>query len=158
VVLAPLAGAAAYLAFMQAATGDYLAHVHATVFYPSQWSVGNVVKPWVLVENFLAVSALHNVLHSALDRVFFVGFLASMPLVYRKVDRPLFLFYLTMGLQPLLGSFMSYMRYLLPAFPLYIAYARGFEGRPRLMRTAVGLGVGLQAFAVLFFAGAYWVA
>jgi hypothetical protein len=35
VVLAPLAGAAAYLAFMQAATGDYLAHVHATVFYPS---------------------------------------------------------------------------------------------------------------------------
>jgi hypothetical protein len=136
--LAPVAGAVVYMLAMEAATGDPLVHVHSVTLYASQWSLSNVVRPDHLWSNFFSGPVLfHALIGSALDRAFFVFFLASAPLVYRKVDKPLFVFYLSTGFVPLLGGFMSYMRYLLPAFPLYIAYGEFFAQRRRTMLITV---------------------
>jgi hypothetical protein len=49
------------------------------------------------------------------------------------------------------------MRYLLPAFPLYLAYARFFEGKARLLRGVIAVMLFFRAIFVLFFGRFYWV-
>jgi hypothetical protein len=66
-----------------------------------------------------------------MDRAFFAILVASLPLVWRKTDVPLALFATVMVLQPFLGSFMSYTRLAMVAFPVYIAWASMLEGRDR---------------------------
>lgn len=64
---------------------------------------------------------LHDPNNSLIDRLFFIIFLLSLPVIWRKTDRILFALSLVMGLVPLLGSFMSYTRYVLMIFPFFIA-------------------------------------
>jgi Gpi18-like mannosyltransferase len=158
--LAPLLGVAVHLGYMQAVTGDYLMHVHAQNLYGAQWQFANLFKPWVFAQEIFGRGlTFHSQLNSALDRVFFLGFLLSAPLVYRRVSLPLFLLYAVLGLlPPLMGSFMAYTRLLLPAFPLYIAWADYLRTRPRLLRGAVTLMVLMQAAAILAHTSSRWVA
>jgi Dolichyl-phosphate-mannose-protein mannosyltransferase len=158
--LAPLLGVAAHLGYMQAVTGDYLMHVHAQDLYGAQWNLVNVLKPWVFAhEIFGRGLTFHSQLNSSLDRLFFLGFLLSAPLVYRRVSLPLFLLYAALGLlPPLMGSFMAYTRFLLPAFPLYIAWADYLRTRPRLLRGAVTLMALMQFAAILAHTSSRWVA
>jgi hypothetical protein len=93
-----------------------------------------------------------------LDRLFFAVYLASAPLVYRKVDLPLFVYYLSIGLVPLLGSFMSYTRYLLPAFPLYVAYADIFARHQKAMMVVVVAMVLVQYLFIGLHVRNIWVA
>jgi hypothetical protein len=158
VVVAPIAGAAAYLAFMQLATGDALAHVHAARLYPARWEVTTLLQPWELWETtFGRGLTLHGQLDSSVDRLLFVGFVASAPLVYRKVGLPLFAFYVLLGMQPLMGSYMSYARYLLLAFPLFIAWGAYFEEHPRAMAPLVMVMVLVQALSVMAHTSSRWV-
>jgi hypothetical protein len=155
----PLLSGAVYLLLMWHLTGDALAHVRAAGTYASGWDVKNVVQPWKLITNLYAHGlSPHGYVNSFVDRVFFAGFLASIPLVYRKVSRPLFLFYLAMGMQPLLGSYMSYTRYVMPAFPLYIAWASYLQDRPRLMWRIAGSMVTLQIALLALHTTNHWVA
>jgi hypothetical protein len=156
--VAPLVGAAVYVLYMWDQTGDPLAHVHAASIFLSHWEVKNLLQPWKLMATTFGQGlVLHSYLNSSLDRIFFLGFLASAPLVYRKVSMPLFVFYLTMGMQPLLGSYMSYMRYLLPVFPLYIAWASYLEHRPRLLWGIVAVMVTLQVPFIALHTTNHWV-
>jgi hypothetical protein len=157
--MAPVVGAGVYVLLMAALTGDPMAHVHGAHLFPSHWSLGNVVRPDLLVREFFKTPLdVHSHVSSIIDRVFFVAFLASAPLVYRRVDKPLFVYYLSIGLVPLLGSFMSYTRYVLPAFPLYIAYADAFAQKQRLMLVIVVTMVILQYFFIGLHVRNLWVA
>jgi len=91
-----------------------------------------LLQPWRLIQDLVRTDLVwHNYLDSAMDRAFFVVLVASLPLVWRKTDVQLALFATVMLLQPFLGSFMSYTRLTIMAFPVYIAWASLLEGRDR---------------------------
>jgi hypothetical protein len=159
--LTPLLGVAVHLGYMQAVTGDYLAHVDAQALYGADWQATNLLRPWVLARELVPAGGLsfHGHLDSAVDRAFFLGFLASAPLVYRRVSLPLFLLYAAFGLlPPLMGSFMAYTRFLLVAFPLFIAWGDYLGSRPRFMRLGVTLMALMQVAAVIAHTSSRWVA
>jgi hypothetical protein len=132
--LAPAAGFGAYLLYIHFAAGNAFVAMDAEKMFISERSIENVLRPDRLVDDFFRSSySVHGYLDSAVDRIFFVVFVVSLPLVYRRVDTPMFLFCAIIGLQPFLGSFMSYTRLVMVAFPLYIAYAATFvHWRPQL--------------------------
>ena len=133
-VLAPVAGFGAYLVYMHLALGNAFVAMDTEKLFISDRGLHNLLRPDHLVTDFFRSSySVHDYLDSAIDRIFFAVFLLSLPLVYFRVDKPMFLFCAVIGLQPFLGSFMSYTRLVLVAFPLYIAYAATFAAwRPQL--------------------------
>jgi hypothetical protein len=80
------------------------------------------------------------------------------PLVYKKTNKVFFFYYLALGSVPILGSFMGYMRYLLPAFPLFIALGRVFEKKKMLFYSYLYISLFLQVLFVVMSALSYWVA
>ncbi|MPZ47869.1 MAG: hypothetical protein GEU75_00875 [Dehalococcoidia bacterium] len=153
-VLSPVLGLAAYVVYMQVATGDALAMVHAQALFPVPRGLDNLTDPRRFVDDFLTVKlAFHDTTGSLLDRVFFIAFVASLLLAYRKLDRPLFAFVLLMGLTPLAGSFMAFMRYLVVAWPLFLAWGRYLNGKsPRLMFYGLLPLLALQEIFVILYA------
>ncbi len=158
--LAPLAGFWVYLLFMKHATGDAFIAMHTEKLYISNRSIDNLVHPWRLFGDFFMSNLrVHGYLDSELDRAFFVAFVVSLPLIYKRVDMPLFLFCAIMGLQPFFGSFMSYMRLVLVAFPWFIAYGSLLEKRsPHLMYALIYPLAMLQAILLSMHILSYWVA
>lgn len=160
-LLAPVAGVATLCAFMAIETGDPLAMMHAQAYYETAMrGFDGLLQPMsILKDLFRSDLALYGLSNSVLDRIFFTVFLASAPLVYRRVDRPMFAFYLVMGLTPMAGSFQSYMRYLLVAFPLFLAWASYLE-KVRPGRFVFGLMplIMVQGIFVVLQASRLWVA
>jgi hypothetical protein len=104
--------------------------------------------------------AVHGYRNSIIDRALFMLFLLSLPLIWRLRNPALFSYALLVGLVPLLGTFMSYSRYLLPAFPLFIGLA-GVLGRERwrfLLFPWLFASISLQALFIVMQALGYWVA
>lgn len=164
-LLGPVAGLAAYLLLMKGLTGDALAAANTQDTYISDWGLGHLLEPWRLAGDFARPSLrLHGNVDSIIDRAFFAAFVASLPLVYRRVDKPVFVMCLWLGLTPLLGSFMSYSRYVMLAFPLYIAYGSSVALQaqrlvPRLaFATVLSLMVFLQVLAIALHVTNHWVA
>ena len=159
-VLAPLAGFAAYLVYMHFEAGNAFVAMDAEKMFISERSIENVLRPDRLVGDFFLSSySVHGYLDSAIDRIFFVVFVASLPLVYRRVDTPMFLFCAIIGLQPFLGSFMSYTRLVMVAFPLYIAYAATFaHWRPQLTYAIVYPMLLVQSVLIALQVNSNWVA
>jgi len=121
-ILAPLVGFIFYLFFMKFTTGNYFEGIIAQSYFVAQKSFFNVFRLDLLIINFFAPNlAVHGFTNSVLDRIFFVAFLAFSPLVFKRTDRSLFIFYLLLGLVPLLGTFMSYTRYMVVLFPLFMS-------------------------------------
>ncbi len=97
---------------------------------------------------------------SIVDRGFFLFFLALCPLVYRVSGAGLLAYTIVLGCTPLLGNFMSYKRYVLPIFPLFIALAHATESG-RLAPLRMPLLILFAALQILFLALHalnYWVA
>jgi hypothetical protein len=159
-LLAPVAGLAVYLLWMHLDAGNAFVAMDAEKSFISARSIENVLRPDRLVDDFfLAGYSVHDYLDSAIDRIFFVVFLVSLPVVYLKVDRPMFLLYAVIGLQPLLGSFMSYTRLLMVAFPLYIAWAAVFtRWEPRLTYAVAYPMLLLQSVFLAIHVNSNWVA
>ena len=159
-VLAPIAGFCAYLVYMHFAAGDAFISMHTEKLYISNRSVENLLRPGrFLADLFRSHYSVHNYLDSAIDRIFFAVFVVSLPLVYRRVDKAMFFFCAIIGLQPLLGSFMSYTRLVMVAFPLYIAYAATFaHWRPQLTYAIAYPMLLLQALFLALQINANWVA
>ena len=158
--LAPLAGLWVYLLYMHQVTGDAFVAMHTEKLYISDRSVDNLIHPWrIFGDFFMSHLALHGYLDSELDRAFFVAFVASLPLIYKRVDMPLFLFCAILGLQPFFGSFMSYMRLVLVAFPWFIAYGSLLEKRsPHLLYGLIYPLAMMQAVLLAMQVLSYWVA
>jgi len=131
-LLALAAGLLAYLGYMHIELDNAFVAMDTEKMYISHRSLDNLLQPWHLVEDLLRTDLVwHNYLDSAMDRAFFVVLVASLPLVWRKTDVPIALFATVMVLQPFLGSFMSYTRLAMVAFPVYIAWASMLEGHDR---------------------------
>lgn len=144
--LAPPLGYLAYLALMRHLTGD--AFTSFKVY--GSYAVDRVTDGASLLRALYPTGglALHGFANSLLDRAVFVLLLAALPLIARL--GPAYLVYaLAVGVMPALpNAFISYTRYALMAFPLFIALGRFFSEEKRL-RWGVACGAVLFALQVV---------
>jgi hypothetical protein len=165
-MLAPLVGYAVYLLNMLFTTGNALSAFTQEQSSIGAWHVSDILRPDLLVSNFFLPFTVQlpdfgftAPTASPLDRVFFLLFLVGLPLVALETDIVLLSFYVLLGSVPILGSFMSYSRYLMPAFPLYVAFAKLASTTQRRFAVAIWLLVGFAGSLILVSRHAlgYWV-
>lgn len=127
-LLAPAVGYAAYFALMHTLTGNAFEGFDAQRHYPNQPSIRNIVDVEGFAQAFVAVGSWHGMVDSAIDRVLFVVFLATLPAIWR-LDRAWFWYALGTGLVPALSNwFFSYNRFLMMCFPVFVVLARWLDG------------------------------
>jgi hypothetical protein len=158
-IIAPLLGISLYFLFHRIVLGGAFEGLNGINSIAS-WNPINILDPGSLIRNLISVKLQwHGFQNSLLDRAFFIFFLGMLPIIYKKMPRQYFYFALVMGLVPLLGSFTSYMRYLLPVFPIYIVLADLLAKQKLLILRIVVFAV-FFALQVLLFAMHilnYWV-
>ena len=161
-VLSPLLGAAAYLAFMRAATGNAFEMFETMKSYVSAHSITYILHPLQLAHALGQWPlAIHGFTNSAIDRALFLVFLLLLVPMFRRVHPALAVFALAVGvLNVVSGTFMSYSRYLLLAFPLFIAAATLLQQpNRRFLRLPLAYCmVMVQGLLLVIHALSYWVA
>lgn len=119
-------GVAAYFLCMYVSAGSLSAGFEAQKHFISGNSILNMfnLHDWFL-RNFVNIELqFHGFTDSIIDRVFFGFYLVMLYFIYRKTDLTLTCYSLVIGMIPALsGSFMSYSRYTLIVFPIFIALA-----------------------------------
>lgn len=123
-LLSPLLGYAAYFGVMYLWTGNAFEGFEAQRAYPNSPSIKNMFNVSGFWNALTHIGSLDGMMDSLLDRAFFVLVLMLLPLVYR-LDKTWFWYTLPAGLVPALTSwFMSYRRYVMVLFPIFIVLAQ----------------------------------
>jgi len=154
----PLLGYASYFGIMHAFTGNAFEGFEAQKAYPYSPSIKNMFNLGGFFSVLIKVGSLDGMMDSVLDRLFFILFLALLPAVWR-LNRTWFWFTLAAGMVPAMTSwFMSYRRYAVVCFPLFIVLAQIHQKPERrwLFWYYVFLLAGVQAWAVTRFVNFYW--
>ena len=121
---APLLGYALYFGLMYLWTGNAFEGFEAQKAYPNSPSIKNMFNVAGFTHALLNVGSLDGMMDGALDRAFFFLFLVLLPAIYR-LDKMWFFYALPAGLVPAMTSwFMSYRRYTIVLFPLFIVLAQ----------------------------------
>jgi hypothetical protein len=155
--IALLLGISTYFVFCRLTLGGYFEGLRAQDLYVAKNSLTNIfmLNRWFL-KNFVNISLeLHGYTSSIIDRL---TFLLCVPLLIRihRTQNPALFAYAALALlvPALSGMFMSYTRFALVAFPIFIDLATRVR-RPEL------IAVPMFALQILFFllhTGGYWVA
>ncbi|HEV2208862.1 MAG TPA: hypothetical protein VG167_08805 [Verrucomicrobiae bacterium] len=157
-LLCPLLGYAGYFGLMWLWTGNAFEAFDAQKAYPNSPSIRNMFDYADLCHAILNVRTLDGMMDSIVDRLFFLVFLGFLPLIYR-LDKVWFFYVLPTGLVPALTSwFMSYRRYIMVLFPLFVVLAQ-LLARTRqrwIFWYYVALLAVLQAWAVRQFVNFNW--
>lgn len=160
-ILPALAGFGLYLFIMYHTTGNALTGFVGDNMVVGGWKVSNLWHPWIFLgQLFTSRLALHGFTNSIIDRVFFIGFVGLLPLVWKKTDPVLFIYTCCMGLVPLFGNFMSYTRYVLLAFPIFIVLGVFFSQKNKkdLFFIYMYASLLLQSLFIVMHVLNYWVA
>jgi len=145
-LLAPLAGAAAYFGFHLVATGQPLGAFGVRGVFASGQSLLRTFDLAGFLRAFSAVDSLHSVTRSLLDRLLFLLALGALPWLYRR-DRVLFWYVVPMALVPALSlRFMAFSRFALVLFPVFWAGSELLlaQRRAALRWAIVALSLALQ--------------
>ncbi len=157
-LLWPLLGYVAYFALMRVWTGNALEGFAAQKAYPNSPSISNMFDVTGFSHALVNVQTLDGMMDSALDRGFFLIFLASLLAIYR-LSKLEFFYVLPAGLVPALTSwFMSYRRYFVVLFPTFVVLAlllREAKSRFLFWSCAAALAA-LQACALTRFLTFNW--
>ncbi len=156
----PVLGYILNFLYMYFATGNPFAQYSAFQYFVGNYSVLNILNIPLFFQNLFGTGlVLHGLTNSILDRIFFAFFILMIPVVYKKADKALFFFYVALGFVPIFGSFIGYMRYLLPAFPLYIALGDIFSKKKYNFGfyPYIIVSYSLQVLFVILYALSYWV-
>ena len=154
-LLGPVLGYGLYLGWMAAMTGNAMEGFDAQ----KNWSVNsawNVFKPLKFIEAFLNPTSWHGYRASMLDRCLFMVFASSLIVVWR-LGGVWFVAALAFGLLPaVLSSFTSYTRYMMMAYPMFVAMALLTSETPKVRWAVLGvLGV-LQVVLLGRYLNWYW--
>lgn len=158
--VAPLLGVCADLGFMLYSTGDAFERfrVYRDVYHQTA-SLSRVLDLPALARDFFHLVSWSDIAGSPLDRLWLVLLLACLPALWKK-DRLLFVYTLPIGLFPIVTvGYVSYTRYFLAVFPVFLVVADFFAGRPRVWRwAALAASWALQLALLARHANNYWVA
>jgi hypothetical protein len=157
-LLCPLLGYAAYFGVMWLWTGNAFEGFEAQKNYPNAPSIKNMFDYAGFSHALMNIGTVDGMMDSMLDRFFFLLFLGLLPFVYR-MDKTWFFYVLPAGLVPALSSwFMSYRRYIIVLFPLFVVLAQ-LLARTRqrwIFWYYVVLLAAMQAWAVWQFVNFNW--
>jgi Gpi18-like mannosyltransferase len=163
VAAAPLVGVALTLGFMWAQTGNAFAGIEAQASFASQGAITKLFAPLAFFRSFVDVWGVHGVLHSGLDRVFFVFAILGIAATAR-LERgvgPLTSYAAALILVPAVTmSFMSFIRDAAPAFPIFIGFGAALCGYPRreMRWSLVACLLIIQFFFLIRHVNSMWVA
>lgn len=143
------AGWCAYLLLMYLTTDNPLEGFVAQRYYAAGASVARLFDPIGFIQSVFVPLQLHGSVDSAIDRFFFVCFVAALFPLYR-FSKVCFACAVAVGLIPAVtNSFMSYTRFLAVVFPLFIIAAQCFS-EPRRTHRRWFVLASLFALQVLF--------
>ncbi len=145
VTLSLLMGQLIYFLFMFLRIGDPFAGFKAQQFYPMQFSIMNLLKPWRLIDIlFFTYWHWFGFLHSGLDKIFLLAvFLLAVP-VFKSRNAFMIIAYLILtAVTTFMGELSAFSRMALCIFPIFL-YA------PQMLKR-----LGTKGFAALIsvFAG-----
>ncbi|HTA76783.1 MAG TPA: hypothetical protein VK791_06475 [bacterium] len=151
-------GFLAYLLVMEWLTGNYLSGFTAQHYFNSGYSIQNLFHPidWIL-KNFIDVSySFNGPTNGVVSRLVFIGFLVWLVTSFKTVGDPLWFYALVVGLvSALSGDLMSFSRYLVMIFPIFITMAIRFKSSVRYLAWAFAL---VQIAFILLYSINEWVA
>jgi hypothetical protein len=122
-----IAGFAVYLFWMKNATGSYFSGFEAQKGFIGNNSFVNLFNlPGWFSRNFIGIElTFHDYTTSIIERVFLIVYILLLIPMRKDVDKTLFSYALVIGLVPVLsGSLMSFSRYMLMVFPIFIVLSR----------------------------------
>lgn len=157
-LLAPILGYGAYFGVMYLWTGNAFEGFDAQKVYPNSPSIRNIFDLGGFSNALTNIGSIDEMMDGALDRFFFLLSLVLLPLVYR-LNRTWFWYTLPACLIPALTSwFMSYRRYVMVLFPIFIVLAQLLAQTKNrwLFWYYVVLMAALQAWAVKQFVNFNW--
>jgi len=160
--LSPLsfvAGFVTYLLLMKFFTGSAMAGFEAQKQFISGNAMANILHPIdFIVNNFINIEytvAGYNT--GIVNRIGFVLYLAVLAFSYRRLNKTLFVYSLILGMIPALsGNLMSYTRYLVVIFPLFICLAETIK-RNNMYYYLIP-GIALQTLFLIVHSLNYWIA
>ncbi len=156
--MAPLLGYALYFGLMYVWTGNAFEGFEAQKAYPNSPSIRNMFNVSGFTQALLNIGSLDGMRDGLLDRAFFVLVLLALPAVW-QLNRVWFWYVLPAGLVPALTSwFVSYRRYVVVLFPVFIVWALWLErAKSRwLFWYYVGVLAAMQTWAVKQFVNFHW--
>jgi hypothetical protein len=158
---APLAGMALTLGMMWVETGNALAGIEAQAHFASRGAIDKFFAPAEFLQAFVDVWGVHGVLHSAIDRTFFVVMIIGIALVIRLEHRvgPWSLYSGALILVPAATmSFMSFTRYPTVVFPIFIALGAylAVPARRELRWITISSFSVIQLFFLIRHINSYW--
>jgi hypothetical protein len=110
------------------------------------------------VRSLTGPTQVHGFLGSAIDRVWFLLFCASLPLIW-KVNKEWFSYSLLMGLIPAMTlSFTSFTRYVLVIFPVFVVFSNLLftGGREKWSYLLMAALFGVQVIFIVLHINDYW--
>src|SRR5882672_4577182 len=143
-LIAPLAGWAAYFLLMRHWTGNAFEGFVAQ----RQWgvhSVWNLLNALKLVQGFFTPTTWHEFEGSLLDRCAFLLVLCTLPIIWRLDKKLLAWAYILAILPAMSGTFTSFTRFASCVFPIFIAFGV-FLHQPRWRWFRYGLLAPLLLF------------
>lgn len=156
--MCPVLGYAAYFGILYLWTGNPLEGFVAQQAYPNAPSIMNMFDLAGLGRAFANIGSIDGMMDSALDRLLFLFVLGLLPCVYR-LEKTWFWYVLPAAVVPALTSwFMSYRRYVVVLFPLFIVLARllGQSNNRWLFWYCVVILAAFQTWAVSQFISFHW--
>jgi hypothetical protein len=161
-LLSPILGFAVYAIFMQLVTGSFMEGFRQQGLVVSGWSITNVFDPIYFLVNLFSPGsfAIHGFTNSIIDRIFFISYCISLILIYKRLDKTMFVYALVFGMTPLFGSFMSYTRYVLMVLPIFIVTAKILTEKKYdlFFYPILFFMIMLQTLFIIMHALNYWVA
>jgi hypothetical protein len=123
----PVLGFACYFGVIKLLTGSATAGFAAQAEFITGHSMSRLLDPLSFLQDFFDPPRglkLHGPLNSIIDRIWLFWFVAGLAPIYKQ-DRTLFVYTLSMGLVPALtGHMMSYTRFVMMAFPMFLVPAQ----------------------------------
>lgn len=127
-VIGVAAGFMFYLVYMHNSVGNMFEGFIAQHHYTNSPSLMNAVMLPDFIEAFMNGALSFQSHDSLLDRIVFMGVVATLPALW-KMERSWFFFVLAVGILPALTSyFVSYTRFALLLFPVFLVWTRWLGG------------------------------
>jgi hypothetical protein len=162
-LLSPALGVCLYFLIMQLQTGNYwegMFYLQNSVI--GGWKLSNSLDPIYFLVNLFSPGsfAIHGMTNSIIDRVFFVLYCISLVIIYKRLDKTMFVYALMVGMVPLFGNFMSYTRYMLMVLPMFIVLGKIFAEKKYdlFFYPTLFFMLMLQTLFIIMHALNYWVA
>lgn len=137
-LIGPILGLFLYLTIMNALTGSALSGYSTALDNRAGWNPLSPLIPQKFLSNlFSPIHPYHTYLNSPIDRFFFLYSATSLFFIYRKLDKTLFAYSLSLVIIPIFGSFTSFSRYLLLIFPIFMITANFLKTLPTVTKILI---------------------